>query len=174
MAYIRGQSRFVEQSVVDYLTNQLMTLGWMDPEPPYAATQAVSVQDFAPPKNGPLLPNTVAITTGVEPDDEEGELGCAGGGLWRTEHTFFIDVYAESQGIAKALVEDVRAVLIGKLPGTKRYLKMTDYSQTPPVEATGHLLHFEDVVKDTPTAESKLHWRVVKATCIHEFNASEG
>lgn len=176
MAYIRSQDRMVYQSVADLLTSQLDSLGWNDPEPPFGATVPITfMEEQAESKLAAIVPNTVAMSEGASPDDEEGELGAAYGGLWVIRHTFFIDIYGESIGIAKALASDLRGVLTGRLPGTSRYFLLTDYSLNPPAPAAGHLLHFEDVEVDRPMGGvGKLRWEVVKATAVHEYNATEG
>ena len=180
MAFIRNQERMVYQSVMDLVQGHLTTLGWLgqtDPNLlPFGATVPLTWLEATPdPKLDPLAPNTVAFTEGDTPDDEEGELGAVHGGLWRVEHTFFIDIYGESLGVAKALASDIRAILNGKLPGTSRYANLTDFSLTPPAQALGHILSFEDVEVTRPMAQpAKMRWEVVKATCVHEFHATEG
>lgn len=175
MAYVRGQERLVYESVHDYLEDQLTTLGWIGAGPyPFAATAPVTLLDSVPDKTAPIAPNSVAFTSGTDDADAPGELGASGGGLWITEHVFFVDIYGENQGIAKALAADIRAVMTGRLPGSSRYFPFMDKTVQPPVEAEGHLLHFEDVVTETPVAQDyKRDWRVVKCTVIHEYNAVE-
>lgn len=175
MAYVRGQERLVYESVNDYLVAQLTTLGWIGTGPhPFAATVPVTLLDEVPQKSAPIAPNSVAFTTGTDDADKEGELGSAGGGLWITEHVFFVDIFGENQGIAKALAADIRAVMTGRLPGSSRYFPFMDKTQTPAVALDDHLLHFEDVVTETPVAQDyKRDWRVVKATVVHEYNAVE-
>lgn len=179
MAFIRNQERMVYQTVFDHVRANLAALGWLNLDPeqmPFGATTPVTIIEETPePKLGPIAANTIAFSEGRTPDDGEAELGAAHGGLWSVEHTFFIDIYGENVGIAKALSSDVRAILAGKLPGTSRYLPMKDYSGAAPVAAAGHLLHFEDVEVDRPMGSpAKLRWEVVKATCVHEFTATEG
>jgi hypothetical protein len=179
VSFIRNQERMVYQTVMDHLESQLTTLGWLEEDPtllPFGATVPLTWMEGMPePKLEVLKPNTVAFTEGDTPDDQEGELGAVHGGLWSVEHTFFVDIYGESLGVAKALASDVRAILNGKMVGAARFISLTDYSLTPPATAPGHLLHFEDVEVTRPVAQpSKLRWEVVKATCVHEFHASEG
>jgi hypothetical protein len=179
VAFIRNQERMVYQTVFDHVRTHLDLLGWMSSNPlmmPFGASVPVTIVEETPePKLGPLAPNTIAFSEGRTPDDSEGELGASWGGLWVVDHTFFIDIYAENIGIAKALSSDLRAVLAGRLPGTSRYLPMNDYSGAQVTPAEGHMLHFEDVEIDRPMGSpSKLRWEVVKATCVHEFTATEG
>lgn len=178
MAYLRSQERMVHQSVADLLETQLTLLGWTATDVdtlPFGATVPVTLVDQVPTDGTAIAPNTVSLTEGAVPDDVEGELGCAAGGLWSASHTFFVDVYGESSGVAKALTSDLRAVFTGRLPGTSRTLALTDYSQSPPAPAPGHLLSFEDVEVDRPTnSPARVRWEVVKLTCVHLFNATEG
>lgn len=179
MAYLRNQERMVYRTVYDYVVGQLATLNWASSTPanlPFGATTpVVIIEDVPDPKLTTLVPNTVAFTQGSTPDDKEGELGASNGGLWSTDHTFFIDIYAESVGVGKALASDLRAILTGRLTGTNRYQLVNDYSVFPAVPAPGHLLHFEDVEVSRPESSTyKLHWEIVKLTAVHEFSASEG
>lgn len=179
MTYLRNQERMVYQSVLDYMKAQLTTLGWFNTDTdtlPFGATISLTwIEEALDPKLAEIQANTIAFSEGDLPDDEEGELGAALGGLWSVNHTFFIDVYGESRGVAKAIASDVRAILTGRLDGTSCYQDLLDYSSVPAAVAPGHLLHFEDVEITRPmTAPSKLRWEVIKATCVHEFNASQG
>jgi hypothetical protein len=178
MAFIRNQERMVYQTVYDHLKTQLTALDWLQTTVtslPFGATVPVTLlQEVPDPKLGNLAPNTVAFTEGTSPDDEEGELGASYGGLWSTTHTFFIDVYGESIGIAKALTSDISAILKGRLSGTARTIPMVDQSLVPPADAVGHLLSFEDVEVNRPLAQGQLRWEVVKVTCVHQYNATVG
>jgi hypothetical protein len=123
----------VYQTVYELMKTQLQALGWFDSEPPFGASvPATLLEEQLDPKLAAMAPNTVAMSEGMQPDDQEGELGASYGGLWIIRHTLFIDVYGESIGVAKALSSDLRGVLTGRLPGTSRYLPMTDYSLEPP------------------------------------------
>lgn len=175
MAYVRGQERLVYESVNDYVVAKLTTLGWIGTGPyPFAATVGVTLLDTVPQKTAAIEPNSIAFTSGTDDADTPGELGASGGGLWITEHVFFFDIYGESQGIAKALASDLRAILTGRLTGTSRYFPFKDKTVTPNVTLDDHLLHFEDVVTETPVAQDyKRDWRVVKCTVVHEYNAVE-
>jgi hypothetical protein len=175
--FIRSQERMVYQTVMDYLESNMASLGWMatDVETlPFGATAPITWMETTPdPKLGPIVANSIAFSEGDVPDDTDLEMGANLGGLWSVDHTFFIDIYGESQGVAQALSSDLRAILTGRLPGTARYQPLMDYSVVPAVAAAGHLLHFEDVEITRPVAQpSKLRWEVVKATAVHEFNAA--
>lgn len=174
MAYVRGQTAYAEETLRAYLVEQLTALGWYGSVStlPYGATQAVTLTDFLPAQSVKLVNNTIAMTSGDESDDDEAELGAAGGGLHTTERVYFLDIFGESQGIALRIADDLKAVLTGKLPGTARYQHVRD-----PVNGgvlAGHLLHFDNVLRTKPTAaDYQRFWQVVKLTCVHEFNAAE-
>jgi len=168
----------VYQSVLDHVKSHLDDLGWFTSNPdelPFGARVPLTwVEDAPDPKLGEIQPNTVAFSEGDLPDDIEGELGASLGGLWSVHHTFFIDIYGETRGIARVLASDIRAILTGRLADCSRYQNVYDYSVSPATVAPGHLLHFEDVEVTRPmTAPGKLRWEVVKLTAIHEFNASQ-
>lgn len=184
MAYVRGQERLVYESVNDYLKSQLTALGWINsginpqamPTPvlgPFASTVSVTLLDAIPLKTAVLADNSVAFTSGQE-KDVEGEVGASLGGLWITNHVFHIDIFGESQGIAKAIQADIRALLTGRLAGSSRYIPLMDKTVSPNVVLNDHLLHFEDVETDTPLDQAwKQDWRVVHLTAVHEYNAQE-
>lgn len=175
MSYIRGQERSVAQTVHDYLLAQLTTLGWFAAvgSLPFGAQDAVTLTEEMPVVDGPILPNTVAFTMGVIPDDEPGELGASGGGLWLTTYTFFVDVFGENKSMARAIASDVRAVLAGKLAGTNRFQQLIDFSQTPPV-LTAALIEFKDIESVEPTNQIyQRDWAAVKVTAELQFNGIE-
>jgi hypothetical protein len=177
--YVRGQERLVYQTVYDYLFAQMTALGWFSTPAPFNAASPISqILEYVPQKDQALAPNTIAFTTGHELPDKEQELGASGGGLWQTDHIFFIDIYGESQGIAKQLSSDIKAILTGRLPGTNRFQHVTDYTATSGTSGfpsvAGHLIHFTDVEVETPVnQDSKRNWRVVKVTVEHQYQALE-
>jgi hypothetical protein len=177
MSYLRGQARQVIQTINDYLVTQLTELGWMSTpdELPFGATTPVTIIDYVPAATGAAVaPNTVGFTSGDETDDEDDELGAASGGLFKTDYVLFFDIYGESQGIALALAADIKGIFTGKFSGTNRYQLVTDYTQSPPTAAPGHLLEFRIVERTRPqTQEFKKNWQVIKVTAEHTYNAVE-
>lgn len=174
MSYIRGQERSVHQTLYTVLSSNLTTLGWIGSSGwPFGASTGVTLVEEMPLVNTAVLPNTVAFTEGLNPDDKAGEIGAASGGLWLGEHTFFIDVLGESMGIAKAIRDDIKAIFGGRLSGTSRLIYLTDYSAAPPVQ-TDHLLEVTDIQTETPVNQSayKANWITVKLTVEHQFTAT--
>lgn len=177
MAYLRGASRHVTQTISDYLSAQMGALGWMDPANlPWAATQVVTLLDYVPKPSGlPTDVNTVAFTAGTENDDKPGETGAASGGLFWTEYVFFLDIFGENQSIASAIADDLKAILTGKLANTNRWQAVTDYSQVPPAPAAGYdKVEFTDIVRTRPLhSDYQRDWQIVKFTACHWYDASE-
>jgi hypothetical protein len=176
MAFIRGQERLVYETTKTYLTTQLTALGWFSSTLPFAAVQPgpVTLLDYVPPDDQAKKPNTIAFTSGTDDIDAEQEIGAALGGLWETDHVFFVDIWGESQGIAKQLASDIRAILTGRLPGCSRCQPIMDLTQNPPVVAPGHYIQYEDVETTTPVnQDNEKSWRVVKVRAEHYYTAVE-
>lgn len=172
MSYIRGQERMVYQTTYDYLYAQLTALGWFAAvgSLPFGATAAITLTEELPLVNTAVAANTVAFTEGKTTDDAAGEVGA---GLFLTTFTFFVDVYGENIGIAKAIASDVRAILTGKLTGTNRYQVLTDYSVTPNVPTTA-LIEYKDIEVERPlNQEFQRSWEVVKVTAELQWTGAE-
>lgn len=183
MTYIRGQERMVYQRVYDTITEGLLgPLDWAGTslrpvgttalQYPYGAVYPLIFQEMIPdPKLAMIEPNTVSISEGRMPDENEEELGATEFGLVSVDHTFFVDIYAETQSLARALGGDVRAIFTGRL-GFSRYLTLRDYRQSGAPVMEGHVLSFQDVELDFPAVGSpnKLHWSVLKLTAVHHYN----
>jgi hypothetical protein len=180
MAYVRGEERFVAEEVVDRVRRGLLEgMGWngagLGPSQlPWGASVPLTFVE-APPdplnagaKIDVVAPNTVAISEGRLPPDEELELGT--GRFVQTVYTFFIDVYGENRSIARCIALDVRALLTNRIAGYSDYLPLRDWRDNARPALAGHQLHFEDVEVDYPAVgnATKMHWAVVKATVIHE------
>lgn len=173
MAYMRGQERMVYQTMFDTLKAGLTDLDWLQTtvaDLPYGASSPITLVEQLPEGTTSVTPNTVAFTDGTVGDDEDGELGANGGGLWIVEHTFFVDVLGESRNITKAITADVRAILLGRLPDTNRHILMKDYVQHPAVD-TDHILYVEEIVNDRPVNQQykQIDWAVVRMTVSHSF-----
>lgn len=179
MAYLRGQERFVLQGMLEFLRERLDALGWMTPDVgtglyAYGAVTPVTIIDHVLAENADIPQNTIAMTQGEIPDEDEAELGSGLGGLWRAEHYVFIDIWGENQGIAKSIQADVLAILRGRLPLTSRSILLKDYSLAVPVAAAGHSIEFEEVHGTTPERQPyKKDWRSVKVLAVHWYNARD-
>lgn len=179
MSYLRGQERAVYQRTFEHMKSVMLDeLGWAGSGAPvhypWGASYPLHWEERAPdPKLGALQENTVAFTEGRQPDDEEEELGAdSPGGLMSSTHTFFIDIYGENGSIARSIAGDIASIFKGRA-GPGRYLTLPDYRLDGAPDAPGHLLHFEDVETDYPSAAggtARGHWVVVKITAVHEWN----
>lgn len=175
MAWVRGQERFVYKRVFDHVKDlMLVELGWngaaLAGALPYGATSAMTIRDLPPDtrlNSQAIVPNAVAFTEGLMPDDSDIEIG---GGLQETRHTLFIDIYGESISIAKAIASDIRSILTGRVPGSRRALFLPDYREPAQSFLPGHMLTFEDIEVAFPDGLSQQNWAVVKVTVVHEWN----
>lgn len=175
MAWVRGQERFVYKRVFDQVKTLMMgELGWdgvaLGGALPYGAASPLTIKDLPADTRlnaDAIVPNAVAFTEGTMPDDSDLEIG---GGLQETKHTIFIDIYGESISIAKAIANDVRAILAGRVPGSNRALYLPDYTAVGQPFLVGHMLTFEDIEVAFPDGLSQQNWAVVKVTVLHEWN----
>jgi hypothetical protein len=165
MAQLRHSSRHIHQTVVKYLREQLTALGWIGPADatPFGATP-VDLLTSHPPEwqqEKRLQAGKVAITLGDEimPDLEE-----LGGPLSSVEHPIFVDIFMDDESIALALALDVRDIFHGRVPGSKRYLDVLDFTTAPPTPVDGWLLEFDDITRVRP--DNAINWQVVKATAV--------
>lgn len=179
MAYIRGQETFVQEEVVERLRLGLLEGLHYDGSTlptgqlPWGMSVPLTFVE-APPdpllsgaKTDVIAPNTVALSEGFMPVDEELEMG---GQLIQSVHTFFIDVYGEDRGIAKRIALDVRALMTGRVQGYPRVFQLRNWADPAKPVIAGSLLRIEDVELDYPGvgAPMKMHWAVVKLTVHHE------
>lgn len=181
MTYTRGQETFVYEEIVERVRDGLLVAMHWDgstlPEGqlPWGATSPLTFVE-APPDNflsggktEPVAANTVALSEGTLPDDDELEIG---GVLVQGIHTIFVDIYGEDRGIAKRIALDTRALLTGRVQGYPRIFPMRDWSTAGKPILPGHQLSLEDVEVGYPAVGTvgKLHWTVVKMTVLHDHN----
>jgi hypothetical protein len=164
---MRFRYRHVQQTVADYVTTRLAELGWSGATVNFG-TNPVTVIDVQPDEAGrQIVPNTIAVTLGNEPEDALEELG---GGLYSTAFPIFVDIYGTSSAISVSIASDVKAVLQEKV------LHVKDYSRTPPVES-GEFMVIENVSFARPDAaggaDFRRFWRVVRATGTVYHRGSE-
>lgn len=179
MSYVRGQERFVTEEMLARVRDGLLIgLHWdgstLAPgQLPWGATQPLVFIE-APPdpvlaggKVDRIAPNTIAVSEGSLPPDEELEIG---GKLVESLYTYFIDIYGEDRGIARTIALDVRALLTDRVQGYRSVIPLRDWSAAGKPTLPGHLLRIEDVEVSYPAVGEvgKLHWAVVKATVRHE------
>lgn len=146
MAWLRHSLRHVHRTVFDALSTGMTSLGWTGTNPPYGALPVTLISEY--PKEfdlvkAALVPNKIAITYGIEFPTNWIELG---GTLASQEVPFFADVYAETEGIALAMTNDIRDLLLGRFPVLmKNRMPVKDYSSGTPVDLTDWRIEFAEV-----------------------------
>lgn len=169
MTYLRHASRHVHHTVANYLQAQLDDLHWTDPHAtPFGAATVTMIRTPAVLADGHLekkvTAGTVAITLGDEYRPMEEELG---GPLFSQEYPLFIDVFQTTHSSALALAGDIRDILLGRLPGTKRWLEVINQINAQVVP--GWRLELEDIERVAPETTLPLRWQVVKCTAVAYF-----
>ena len=168
MTYLRHASRHVHHSVADYLQAQLEELGWTDPDAtPFGATPVTLIRTPAIVGGAlteKITAGTVAITLGDEygPDIEE-----LGGPLHSQDYPLFVDVFQATSAEALALASDIRDIFLARLPGTQRWLDVTNQINDQVVP--GWKLEFEDIERVQPETVMPLRWQVIKVTAVAYF-----
>lgn len=168
MTYLRHASRHVHHTVANYIAEQLTALNWMDEaNTPFGA---IPVRIMKTPSviGGQLADNVtagvVSITLGDESNPDPEELG---GALFSQEYPIFIDIFQDSYAVALSLANDVRDILLGRLPDTQRWLDVVN--QTNAQVVPGWKLELEDVERVSPETVMPLRWQVVKVTAVAYF-----
>lgn len=144
---LRHSTRHVHMTVAKIIKDNLASLGWTDPaRTPFGAT-ALEFTTSLPPAYGEaakLDPGTVAITTEREFPVEPEEMGP----LASFEVPIFIDVFMENESHAIAVALDVRDILCGRFPGTATLVPVLDFTQVPPVAASGWQIDLMDFERE--------------------------
>lgn len=164
--YLRHSTRHVHQTVLDYLTSHLDSLGWTDPGDVPFNSPAVAILDGFPDEwdeVSVLDPGMLVVTVGNEDSAKEEELG---GLLKSIEIPFFVDCFMDTDGVALALSCDVRDILTGRFVDSSPMQQVTNYNDYPSTPAEGYQIEFEDVVRE----RVKNKWHVVKCSAVLLFN----
>lgn len=163
--YLRHSSRHLHRTVFDYLAGQLEELGWTVSGSVPFNSPVVKMQEVLPDEwkgDSVLAPGTLAVTLGDEPSAEGQELG---GPLAQIEIPLFVDCFMDTPATTLALALDVRDIFCGRLPGTVRYLNVTDYNDPDMPVADGYSIEFTDVTRE----RIKKDWEVIKVTVVLTF-----
>lgn len=162
---LRHLSRHLHATVQDALEDHLVACGWLSD-----GTQGFETVLGALPviyeRKRPdefllqsLKPNIVAISFGGQTDDATDQLG---GGLVTQEHVFFVDVYAENDGIAVALAEDIRDYFVGRT-SVGRYFRVID--QTTGQPDLRYLAEYTEVFREPADRElPSVRWQIIRGT----------
>lgn len=163
---MRHRWRHVHKTLADHIEAQLTALGWVVPPINFAA-EPVTFIEVTPEvdKGVDVKNNTVAITLGDEPADQDEEMG---DGLKSTDFPLFVDVYGENATIARAICSDVKSIL------NDLYLHVIDFTSTPTQTDEYIEIDKSTVIHETPPAsfgatDFRKHWRVVKAIATTYF-----
>jgi hypothetical protein len=165
---LRFRTRAVHATLVDEVKHSLESLGWITP-PINFGLDPITVVDYQPDERGErIATNTVAITLGDVPVDEDEELGAAVGGLRSVDFPVFFDIYMAEQPLSIAVADDLVAYFTDNALAVKDVVNDTI--------ADGVSLVIEDVAgpRRPPAAAAgeafKKHWRVVELTAVLYFN----
>jgi len=168
MTYLRHAGRHVHKTVMDYLDAQLTALNWRSAtNSPFGATPITLVGRpvlMGDRVDDAVAPGLVAISLGDELAPEMEEVG---GPLSTQEYPFFVDIFGDNEATALALATDVRDIFMGRLPGTKRFLRVKNGATG--ADVVGWQLEFEDVERVRPETTMPYHWQVVKVTATTYF-----
>lgn len=166
---MRFLSRHLQATLQDHVEAYLAELGWVGPadQTPLGALP-VTYQRVRPDEDllQSVTPNLVAASFGTQDEDTEEEMG---GAVVSQDHVVFIDIYAENEGVALSLAEDVRDLFTGRASyagrTASRFVQLQDQTQMPPTPVLGYLIELGDVVREpSPRGLSSVVWQIVTAT----------
>lgn len=131
MVYVGGlRDRLVSENVRLYVVSALTDLGWFNI--PNALIQNSLIVVTGPLSNDTeLLPNIVSICA----EDVRGTSAELGSNYTNYTWSYAIDVYAESDGLGRHIVGDLRAILEGKFSSigfSKPSIRIYDLTQATP------------------------------------------
>lgn len=169
---LRFRTRSVHATLADDVRAALTELGWIVTAPGGRVNfgvAPVTVVDYQPEeRQEPVKVNTVAVTLGDAPADEDEELGASVGGLRSVTYPVYLDCYMNEQAIAVAICDDLVEHF------TDLALEVTDVV-TGGV-ADGVTLVIEDVAgpRRPPAASGgeafRRNWRIVELSAVLYFN----
>jgi len=129
VAYVGGiRSRLIRDSTFRMLRDCLDVLGWFDTGRKH---KPVTMRYSAVPMGTEVPPNTIALADENVAENEE-ELGS---NLASHRWTMYVDFYAENETIGMHLINDIKAILGGRIPSIGRvgpFVKVYDYTQATP------------------------------------------
>lgn len=168
MTFLRHAPRHIHQSVIDYVTAQLTTLGWFtEGDVPFGLPPLTIVE--ARPFVGGMLDNRivagcVAITLGTELPPSMEELG---GPLASQAYPIFCDVFMEGESAALAVATDIRDAFLGRHATSKTSIAVTN--QVTDTAEAGWKIYFSDVERVAPEHTFPLSWNSVHVTAETYF-----
>lgn len=170
MSYLRFAPRHVHRTVADVIESQMGVLNWTtDGATPFGAPalrfqREPALSGRAGQADQKISAGLVTITLGDETPPLDQELG---GPLVSQEYPIFVDVFMGTDGEATSVASDIRDILLGRFPGTKRIFPVIDQSTGSPVE--DWMIELEDIERARPSHSYQVYWQVVKATATCYF-----
>ena len=169
MTYLRHASRHIHHTVANYIVEHLTALGWTQEgnvpfdSPVVKVWKSPAIIGNSLDRN--VVPGVVAINLGNEitPDLEE-----LGGPLTSQVYPVFIDIFQDHEATALALANDVKDILLGRLPGTRRSLRLIN--QVTGQEVPDWWIELDDIERVKPDSNFALRWQVVKVSANAYFN----
>jgi hypothetical protein len=131
MSEITGglRARLIHESLYRMIEDSLDQLGWFDGQP---GRENVRMVPEAMPLNREIPLNTIALAD-FDSDEEDAELGS---NLTEVTWGFYVDFYAADKSIGIHLINDVKDILRGRMPGigrTHSVLEVYDWTLATPV-----------------------------------------
>lgn len=164
--WVRHVDRHVHATVLNAVRASITGLGWTAAETlPFGEVNSdvvtfVDTPAFAGDVLSPAVKSgMVACTLGDEFSPLMQEMG---GPLAQQDYPIFFDVFQKTHASALSLASDIRDTLLGRLPGTHRFLPVIN--QLTGDELLGWRIELEDVERVGPHSALPLHWQVVKVT----------
>lgn len=167
MTYVGGiRARMIYDSLYSMIQDSLESLDWFD--------SVSSHKDVSFPyesvENDTEIPlNTLAISDSGA-DDEEFELGS---NMGEVTWTMYLDFYAEDKQTGIHLINDVKDILLGRMPAIGRshpVLEVYDYSLATPVEI--FYCDIENVIVDKANnfpEPYRQHWYTCRFTLVDHY-----
>lgn len=170
MAVVGGlRSRFVYDSVYNALRAGIEELGWFN-----AGRNHLPVSFIPEPLDSEdeVQLNTVAMGEGPM-FDREREIGS---NMSAAEYSFFIDVYAESGPVGRALANDIRDLVMGRHGGrTGPTFTIWDYRKIVPLNIGWLDVERVNIYReDTPTRPWQKFWYTVRFDVTDDYMADDG
>lgn len=158
------RTRLVYDSIFNALNDGLTALGWFD-----AGRNHLPVTFHSEPieSDVEVQLNTVAFAEGPM-FDRDREMGS---NMSSAEYAFYIDVYAESGPVGRALANDLRDLIKGRHGGrTTSTFTIWDYREDPPVELGWVDVERVNIYKeDAPTRPWQRFWYTIRFDITDDY-----
>lgn len=162
------RTRLVYDSIYNALDDGIRALGWMDSGRNHLPVSFIS-EPIAADEETQL--NTVAMGEGPM-FDRQAEIGS---NMSSSEYAFFIDIYAESGPLGRALANDFRDLIMGRHGGrTTPTFTIYDYRQDPVVAIGWVDVERVNIYKeDMPTRPWQKFWYTVRFDVVDDYLNSD-